>query len=314
MPKRSNDFQELVDSIHRLFSPTGATITTSAMVASEGGRPREVDILIEFKTDLAIPFKIAVEAKDHTRPIDAIGVERYIGKYNTRGGINVDKVVIVAHSFTPAAKKRAVDLGFSLHTLNEFDGNCNVSVFTPSAGTSGAWWVTPHKPHKGVKVTLLDKKGISVPLTSTITPRTSKEDLGKARDWAERLLNNVAGTIANETYREHAGTVTHVIVEIVLSNRKARHGRKSANLGKMVFDFGRRMQLPPTETKAFALANEDGEVKNIVRETGVGRDGLISIIYEKPQLDGHPKSIYLAHKARDNGALKCNVVRVSVPL
>lgn len=121
MPKRTNDFQKLVDIIQRLYAPKNATVTTSAMLTpSSGGTPREIDILVEFKTDL-YPFKVAVEAKDYSRSIDATVVETYGGKYNSNGGIIVDKVIIVAHSFTETAKKRANELGFSLHTINELD-------------------------------------------------------------------------------------------------------------------------------------------------------------------------------------------------
>lgn len=96
MPKRTNDFQKLVDIIQRLYAPKNATVTTSAVVTpSLGGTPREIDILVEFKTDL-YPFKVAVEAKDCSRVIDVTGVETYIGKYNNKGGIIVDKVIIVA--------------------------------------------------------------------------------------------------------------------------------------------------------------------------------------------------------------------------
>jgi hypothetical protein len=119
MPKRTNDFQKLVDIIQRLYAPKDATVTTSAMVAPpSGGTLREIDILVEFKTG----FKVAIEAKDWSRSIDATGVETYIGKYNNNGGIIVDKVIIVAHSFTETAKRRANDLGFSLHTINELEG------------------------------------------------------------------------------------------------------------------------------------------------------------------------------------------------
>jgi hypothetical protein len=153
------------------------------VLPSHGGIPREVDILIEFETDLHIPFKIAVEAKDHSRPIDSTGVENYIGKYNNNGGIVVNKVVIVAHAFSSTAKQRANDLGFSLHTLNELDSGSFGMFEQDNSDSSGSWWLSAEKgeQEKQVKVTLLDKSGNNIPLKSTvITPRTSKLNLGSA--------------------------------------------------------------------------------------------------------------------------------------
>src|SRR5437879_2227917 len=106
MPQRSNDFQDVVDSIQRLFAPHGAKVTTSALIETAPGIKREVDVFVEFKTDL-YPFKIAVEARDHARAIDITAVEQYIGKYNAPGGISVNKVVIVGRSFTQTAIDRA---------------------------------------------------------------------------------------------------------------------------------------------------------------------------------------------------------------
>jgi hypothetical protein len=291
MPKRTNDFQKLVDIIQRLYAPKNATVTTSAMVTPlSGGTPREIDILVEFKTDL-YPFKVAVEAKDHSRSIDAMVVETYGGKYNSNGGIIVDKVIIVAHSFTETAKQRANELGFSLHTINELDSGVE-GLFGADKVNSGYWCISPEKPNKNVKVAMFDKQGHNVLLSSNITPRTSKLDLGRAIDFAQRILEKSAGKIANDQYAKFAGDMTQVVIEVQFPNHKARIGKKAVNLRKMVFYFGKRMLIPPTKAQQFELKTDSADEKTIIHETGIGTEAKMSMTYEK-QNDGHPKGIYV---------------------
>ncbi len=312
MPKSTNDFQKLVDIIQRLYAPKNATVTTSAMVTpSSGGAPREIDILVEFKTDL-YPFKVAVEAKDHSRAIDATVIESYIGKYNSNGGIIVDKVIIVAHSFTSTAKQRANDLGFSLHTITELERGVE-GIFTTDKTKSGCWWITKELGKRQVKVTLFSKQGSVVPLHSTITPRTSKINLGQAIDWAQRMLEYSAGKIANEQYAKYAGTMTQVIIEVHFSNHKARFGKKAVNLRKMVFDFEKMMQIPPTHAQQFELKTDSADKKTIIRETGIGTEAEVNIVYEKKN-NGHPEKFYLNHKSLDGKPPQSKRVKIIMKL
>ena len=305
MPKRTNEFQQVVDRIHRLFAPKNAEITTSAMLTPQyGGTPREVDILVKFKTDLGIPFTIAVEAKDHSRPIDSMGVENYIGKYNNTGGIKVDKVIIVAHSFTSTAKTRANDLGFSLHTLNELE-NGTISQFnSENEDTRGAWWLNKNESNetsdKQVKVEFLASDGRKLPLNRTaITPRRAKKSLGTAGEWAERILEFSAAPFANSQFKEYAGVMINPILEAKFSDHKGWIGKKSMKLDKMIFDFGMRMQFPPMSSKEFELKTEDGETKRIVQEAGENKDTKIKITYEHKQDSDSPSSIRIDHEATD---------------
>jgi len=120
MPKRTNDFQELVDLIHRALVPKGAKIGSSVMLPSSTGDMREIDVLIE--SDIG-PYciKIAVEAKDHNRKLDVTEIDNLIGKY-TDGKLNINKIIIVSRSgFTDLAYKKAVNshLDIELKTLKE---------------------------------------------------------------------------------------------------------------------------------------------------------------------------------------------------
>lgn len=120
MPKRTNPFQELVTLIQEALAPVGATVTSSAMVPGKtSGSLREIDVLVETSVG---PFhiKIAVEAKDEGRPLDATKIETIIGKYRGSGAIQVNKIVVIARNgFTQEARTRADDEDIDLLTLNE---------------------------------------------------------------------------------------------------------------------------------------------------------------------------------------------------
>jgi hypothetical protein len=309
MPKRTNDFQKLVDIIQRLYAPEDATVTTSAMLTPQfGGTPREIDILVEFKTG----FKVAIEAKGLSRPMDATGVETYIGKYNNNGGIIVDKVIIVAHSFSETAKQRAKNLGFSLHTINELEGGIK-GLFSKDETKAGCWLVTKELGKKRVNVTLFSRQGSVVPLSSIITPRTSKIDLGRAIEWVQRLLKYSVGKIVYEQCAKYAGTMIRVIVEVPFSNYKARFGKNVVNLRKMVFDFERMMQIPPTHAQQFELKTDSEDKKTIVRETGIGTEDEVTMVYEKKNNE-HPQKFYLDHKSLDGTPPKGKTIKIVMKL
>jgi hypothetical protein len=292
MPQRSNSFQELVDSIQRLLAPKNAKITQSAMFDSPfGGHPREVDVLIEFLSDLDIPLKIAVEAKDHARPIDSTTVESYIGKYNNNGGIIVDKVVIVARKFSVTAKKRAESLGFTLCTVSDLSEALS-GTFDTEPNEVGAWWLSNSPGGHGRRVTvkLYDKAGQLVPLEASISSRADKVRLGRAQDWAERLLEHSIGNVANSIFAHFAGDMLHVLVDVFLTDHKATLGKKSGRVDRLEFDFGKRLQIPPTVTKVVEYSPEGGIPKRIGQEIGSGLNNDVIITYEVTG-EKHPQAI-----------------------
>ncbi len=116
MPKRTNDFQQLVHMVEQAYAPFGAQVTESAMA-----NMREIDVLIEAPaTTASHRIKIAAETKDEKRALDVIVIEQYIGKYTGKGSIQVDQVVLVARKgFTKLARERAEQVGIKLFVLNE---------------------------------------------------------------------------------------------------------------------------------------------------------------------------------------------------
>jgi hypothetical protein len=96
MPRRTNEFQQLVTLIQRCLAPEGAIITESALIKDGKDEDREIDILMDTS---AGPYRVrvAVEAKDEGRPMDITKFESILGKYFAKGGVPVDQVVVVTH-------------------------------------------------------------------------------------------------------------------------------------------------------------------------------------------------------------------------
>lgn len=121
MPKRSNEFQDLVALIERALAPLGAKVTESAMIlgADDDEEPREIDVLIESNFG-PYNIKVAVEAKDEKRKMDVVRFESIVAKYKSKSGIQVNKVVVVSRSgFTKRVAKRAQLEDIELLTLHE---------------------------------------------------------------------------------------------------------------------------------------------------------------------------------------------------
>src|SRR5438094_6755377 len=96
MPKRSNDCQRLVKAVQQAMAPKGAKVTESVIVEN-AGVSREIDVLVEGEFGV-YRMKIAVEAKDHFRPLDVTAVEQIACKYRPGDGILVNQGVIVSKS------------------------------------------------------------------------------------------------------------------------------------------------------------------------------------------------------------------------
>jgi len=75
MPRRSNEFQDLVSLVQRALAPDDAVVRDSVLVEVDGDQEAsEIDVLIETKIG-EYRIKIAVEAKDEVRPMDSTKFE-----------------------------------------------------------------------------------------------------------------------------------------------------------------------------------------------------------------------------------------------
>lgn len=106
MPKRSNEFQQLIYSIqHRVADD--ATVTESKfLIDRQTGDEVEVDIVIEAIVN-GFPIIISIEVRDRGRPATIEWVRESIGKHAT---LPTNKLILVSKSaFTKSAQKKATE-------------------------------------------------------------------------------------------------------------------------------------------------------------------------------------------------------------
>jgi hypothetical protein len=109
VPKRSNEFQDLVTLIEGISaSPTTRVTSSKELSEYPDSSLREIDILIEDEIN-GHPVKLAVECRDYAKPQDKTWIDELIGKYRD---LKVDKVVAVSSSgFTKGALRKAEEVG-----------------------------------------------------------------------------------------------------------------------------------------------------------------------------------------------------------
>lgn len=106
MPKRSNEFQQLIYSIQHLVAD-GATVTESKfLIDRQTSDEVEVDIVIESVVN-GFPIVISIEVRDRSRPATIEWVRESIGKHST---LPTNKLVLVSKSgFTKNALRKSTE-------------------------------------------------------------------------------------------------------------------------------------------------------------------------------------------------------------
>ena len=183
MPKRTNDFQELVSLIQKALAPKGATVTDSALEPVPGlTERREIDILVESQFG-PYRIKVAVEATARSRKLDNVTFGQILSKYAIAGGAKVDKVVIVTRQgFAKDVVERAKMLRVDLLTLKEAK-EADWSKITPQL-------IFNFQPHI-CSVTLSPKRRVeSNPgfIKEARLMCTHGKDFGTIRDFAARVF------------------------------------------------------------------------------------------------------------------------------
>jgi hypothetical protein len=117
MPKRTNEFQQVVTYIYSQIVPRGGRVTESALLQESGdGAQREIDILIEYAL-VGHDLRIAVECRDRGRDQTVEWVDGLIGKYSR---LKVNQIVAISASpFSAEAKRKAAEHNMDLITVNE---------------------------------------------------------------------------------------------------------------------------------------------------------------------------------------------------
>ena len=117
MPKRTNDFQELIITIYEQITPDYGKVTESGMVYDKDAKTlREVDILIEYRLTHH-NFKMMIECRDRSRKDSVEWIDGLIGKSKS---LEVNKVVAVSmKGFTDSAIKKANNNGIDTLSIDE---------------------------------------------------------------------------------------------------------------------------------------------------------------------------------------------------
>lgn len=116
MPKRSNQFQNLIYQLHKQFSDN-ATITESKLLKDpQTGSYVEIDIFIEAEMS-GIPFTVGIECTSRSRPADLVWYRGLIQKHKELG---ISKTVLVSESgFTDDVITKAKLVGVETLSINE---------------------------------------------------------------------------------------------------------------------------------------------------------------------------------------------------
>jgi hypothetical protein len=112
MPKRTNEFQQLIFTIYDQIAAADATVTESAMVFDRDAKTlREVDILVEWRY-AHHNIKLAIECRDRARKDTVEWIDTLLGKIDS---LEVDKIVAVSkEGFTEAAMTKAATRGIDV--------------------------------------------------------------------------------------------------------------------------------------------------------------------------------------------------------
>lgn len=137
MPRRTNEFQEVVAEIQRHLDP-GATVEESAMLADRTtGTLREVDICIRGRVANQ-EVVVSVECRDHGRPADVTWVEQMHCKHSR---LATDLLILASHSsFTAEAIKVADANNIRHFALDDIDATSSDRLFPETTSLWGKTW------------------------------------------------------------------------------------------------------------------------------------------------------------------------------
>lgn len=118
MPKRTNEFQQLVFFVKQHVSEFAAVTESKYLIDRLTGARREVDIYIEAEIG-GHQTTICIECRDHARKADVEWVEKMKGKHENLPTKHL--VLVSRNGFTPEATKKASLWGFETLALESVD-------------------------------------------------------------------------------------------------------------------------------------------------------------------------------------------------
>lgn len=116
MPKRTNEFQQLVHTIHRLLEPSACVTESMYLPDAATGDQREVDVVIETESR-GRKWLTSIECRDRSRLADVSWVEAMLGKHRD---LPTDDLILVSRiGFTPQAVRKAARYNTRVLSLSD---------------------------------------------------------------------------------------------------------------------------------------------------------------------------------------------------
>lgn len=116
MPKRTNEFQQLIHAIHRLLEPSARVTESMYLQDKSTGDQREVDVVVETETG-GRKWLTSIECRDRGRLADVSWVESMLGKHRD---LPTDDLILISHNgFTPQALRKAMHYQVRALSLTE---------------------------------------------------------------------------------------------------------------------------------------------------------------------------------------------------
>ncbi|MBK8505969.1 MAG: restriction endonuclease [Saprospiraceae bacterium] len=118
--KKGKFFESVVSLIQSsLVDKLDTEVLTNVKIKDLSGVSREIDVLIRSIVNEMV-IQIALECKDHSRPVEREKIDAFHGKCSALPGIN-KKVFISSLGFQSGAVKGAKQYGVDLYTLEEIN-------------------------------------------------------------------------------------------------------------------------------------------------------------------------------------------------
>lgn len=233
MPKRTTEFQDLIELIERQLAPIGAKVTASKFLKdSRSGENREVDIFIETTSGIH-PFTIGIEVIEHQRPASTPWIESIAKKHED---LPINKTIAVSRSgfYKPAllkAKAYNIDT-LTVQEASDFDWKAKLDSLP---GVKIESFLLPSLTSATIvftdKTSITELSGINPESLELFTPA------GKSRGTSKKILDGIikdkefiiqleekaftdAGTIVDGELRFESGS-------FVLDNTGKKHGVNS---------------------------------------------------------------------------------------
>jgi hypothetical protein len=122
-------FEELVSDVARELSPNAEIIHDFKLPDRVTGDPRQIDVLIRAQAAF-VPVVVAMECRDHARPLDVNAVEGFKSKIED---VRADKgIMLCPGGFTKNARKKAEHYGIDLYKVIDTDDHKWASVVSSS--------------------------------------------------------------------------------------------------------------------------------------------------------------------------------------